>query len=688
MAFMPQSARGVTAAVGLMAVVVALGWYVVEKSMRKLHAEELTQMDAIVNAPEFPKGDAWLNTDQPLSFGGNLKGQVVVMDFWCYCCINCMHVIPDLEFLEEKYKDQPVVILGVHSAKYDNEQDPANIRAAIQRYNIHHPVVVDDTMKIWNDYDVSSWPTLIVVGSDGKIIGGTSGEGHRDLLDRAIAKALADGRAKGTLAKAPLKLAQEGEVRAASGLSFPGKVIADAAGKRLFIVDSNHHRIVITSYPGEDGHVSVLQTVGSGKVGQMDGDYAMASFNRPQGAALAGNVLWVADTENHLIRRVDLEKKTVTTALGTGKQEFDVEAGKSGRNQGLNSPWDVAVLGNRLYISNAGQHQIFAMNLMTGMTEVAAGSSRENIRDGAPDEANLAQPSGLAMDPKKQILYFADSETSSVRELDIKKDQVMTIIGRGLFDFGDKDGTEGSALLQHALGVALSADGSKLYVADTYNHKVKIVDPEMRSATTVAGTGKAGTGIAMSATGGPGPVQFFEPASVAVGSATELFVADTNNHRIVRLNPANGNWKELVIDGLAAPENGAGEAVADKDAKNLGDRTLATGRAIALQVTLALPTRQHLTAGAPLSLKVTDGVKTVYSTTLSPTKDAAASEKPVLTAMIPAEALAERPRELFVIVYYTRCSEGLSAVCTPDKGAWKMNAIFSDSAGEKLELAQ
>ncbi len=664
--------RGLTATVGL-ALLALAAWLALPAGDFTLPAlaqsKDNPAMNPLVNAPDFPAGFAWLNSDQALSYKSNLKGQVVVLDFWCYCCINCMHVIPDLEFLEQKYKDQPVVILGVHSNKYDNESDPANIRAAIQRYGINHPVLVDENHKVWDAYGVSAWPTLVVAGSDGKLIGGVSGEGHRDLLDKTIAQALAEGRARGTLAKAPLKLAREGQVRAATGLSFPGKVLADVAGKRLFIIDSNHNRIVITSYPDDAAHAAVQQIVGSGLAGHADGGLAQASFNRPQGGALAGNVLWVADTENHLIRKVDLEKKTVTSVLGTGTQVFDPVAGKAGRLQGLNSPWDVAVSGNRLYIAQAGQHQIFAMNILTGMTEVAAGNTRENIRDGAAADANLAQPSGLALDAAHQILYFADSEVSAIRGLDLKAGKVFTVVGRGLFTFGDRDGDAGQALLQHALGVALTAEG-KLLVADTYNHKIKLLDSEARTAKTLAGTGKPGTGTA------GGALELFEPAAVAVAGATEAFIADTNNHRVVRWNPQTGAWKELVIEGLAAP--GAGTEVPDIAARDAGAKTLASGKPIALAITLALPARQHLTDGAPLSLRVTDGARTLHTATLS--APAGQGGAPKLAAMVPAGALDGRPGALYFTVYYTQCGEGLSAVCTPESISWKITPTF-DSAG-------
>ncbi|HUO09925.1 MAG TPA: thioredoxin-like domain-containing protein [Phycisphaerae bacterium] len=505
-----------------------------------------------VRAPEFPPEAAWFNTDKPLRFGHELKGQVVLLDFWTYCCINCMHVLPDLEYLERKYKDQPVVIIGVHSNKFENEGLLPMIRAAVQRYNVHHPVVVDPNHKIWDGFAVNSWPTLVLIGADGRLIGQVSGEGHRELLDQAISRALADAKAKHTLADAPLKLAKEGTVPAASGLSFPAKALADAVNKRLFIVDSNHNRIVVTTWPTDTGSISVEQIIGSGEQGAADGNFAAATFHHPQGAALGGGantVLYVADTENHMIRRVDLQKQTVTTILGTGKQDFDPEAGKSGRQQGLNSPWDVAVAGNRLYISNAGQHQIFAMNLMTGMTEVAAGSGRENIRDGEALEAQLAQTSQLALDSATQTLYFADSETSSIRSLDLQKKQVHTLIGHGLFDFGDIDGNAQQARFQHPIGLSLDSDGKSLLIADTYNHKIRRIDLATTTVTSIAGTGRPGTATA------DGQLQLFEPTAVVPLSGTsDLLIADTNNHRLLRLNPQTHTWKELTLDGLSPPK--------------------------------------------------------------------------------------------------------------------------------------
>src|SRR5215471_1254243 len=136
----------------------------------------MPEYEGKVNAPDFPEGLEWLNTDHPISLR-DLKGQVVLLDFWTYCCINCMHVFPDLHALEEKYKDQPVVVIGVHSGKFDQEKDVDHIRQAILRHNINHPVAVDSQFKIWNSYGVQSWPTLILIDLEGNAVAGWSGEG-------------------------------------------------------------------------------------------------------------------------------------------------------------------------------------------------------------------------------------------------------------------------------------------------------------------------------------------------------------------------------------------------------------------------------------------------------------------------------------------------------------------------------
>src|SRR5688500_5647106 len=468
------------------------------------------QEKARVRAPEITGGKGWLNTDKPLSIAA-LKGKVVLLDFWTYGCINCIHIIPDLKKLEEKYANQ-LVVIGVHSAKFANEKETENIRRIILRYEIEHPVYNDADFKVWQSYGVRAWPTQVLIDPAGYVIGATSGEGKYELLDATIAKTVEEFRKRGELNEEPLKLTLERAKVGDLPLAFPGKVLADAKGDRLFIADSNHNRIVITKLNGE-----LIEIVGKGERGAADGSFDKASLYRPQGMALDGDNLYVADTENHLIRRIDLKRRTVTTIAGTGKQSRDYFQQGPARNVALNSPWDLQLVGRTLYIAMAGPHQIWKLDLEKGEVSTFAGSGNEARTDGPLLEAGFAQPSGLATHGK--ILFVADSESNIIRAIDLTTGQVKTVVGGNLFDFGDVDGRGDDVRLQHPLGL-FALDG-KLLIADTYNHKIKQLDPSERSVKTLFGNGNPGQ------MDGSSP-SFYEPGGLSV-AGNKLYVADTNN---------------------------------------------------------------------------------------------------------------------------------------------------------------
>ena len=235
-------------------------------------------------------------------------------------------------------------------------------------------------------------------------------------------------------------------------LSFPGKVEADEASGRLFIADSNHNRIVIT-----DLHGQVLDVAGSGDSGRADGTFAAASFHHPQGMVLHGDMLYVADTENHLLRKLDLNTRTVTTIAGTGEQARAYNVPGMSTQVALNSPWDLYLLGTDLFIAMAGPHQIWVMHLDTDYVEPYAGSAREDLIDDMRLQAAMAQPSGLTSDGEQ--LFVADSETSAIRSITLGLNgRVQTILGEGLFEFGDQDGVgKENVRLQHPLGIVYHA---------------------------------------------------------------------------------------------------------------------------------------------------------------------------------------------------------------------------------------
>lgn len=510
---------------------------------------------------DFPKGMQWLNTKKPLS-KRDLKGKFVLLDFWTYCCINCIHILPDLKKLEAKYPNK-LVVIGVHSAKFETEKETRNIREAILRYEIEHPVINDADHKVWQQYGVRSWPSIRLLDPEGKLVAGHSGEIRFEDLDAFLKPAFEYYDKKGLVDNAPIKFELESANEKPTPLRFPGKVLAHENSKRLFITDSNHNRIVITDLEG-----NLIDTIGSGRIGKADGDFRTAEFDHPQGTVLHQNFLYVTDTENHLIRKVDLDKKSVTTIAGIGKQAtrafqnfnpdgsgFEAWAGDP-KKTALNSPWALWVHGEDLFIAMAGPHQIWKMPLDESKIGPYAGNGREDIVDGPllPNQpyalgfSSFAQPSGLTSDGT--WLYVADTEGSSIRAVPFDpKKSVRTVVGtseqRGgrLFIFGDKDGEKDDVLLQHAIGITYH--DKQLYITDTYNNKIKVIDVESGTTKTLAGTGKPG---ADDQTG-----TFDEPAGIAFANGI-LYVADTNNHLIRKVDPKSGKVSTLTIKGLQPPK--------------------------------------------------------------------------------------------------------------------------------------
>jgi thiol-disulfide isomerase/thioredoxin len=618
-----------------------------------------------VRASEFPKEFAWVNTDRPLYIKDQLKGNVVILDFWTYCCINCMHVLPDLEYIEEKYAGRPVVIIGVHSAKFDNEGDRANIETACERYNIAHPVIVDEKHRIWSDYGVRAWPTLMIIDPEGKVVGSLSGEGNREALDAAVFSLLEEGKEKGTLASAPPVFERSGRVPSASGLAFPGKVLAESSGKYLFISDSNHNRVIIADSSG-----TVLTIAGSGKQGQSDGDFSRAEFHNPQGLAYdaAKEILYVADTDNHLIRRLDLKQKKVETISGTGEQVWDRAGGKTGTRQGLNSPWDLALNGETLYIAMAGSHQIWTMNLRTSVAEAWAGSGGEDIQDGLGKLASLAQPSGLAI--KGDWLYFADSEVSAVRRANLKSREVETLIGHGLFDFGDRIGPIDRALLQHPLGVTISGDD--ILVADTYNHKVKQINETTHDIAELAGTGRTTADSA-----NPQALSLYEPGGISARGDL-LYIADTNHDRLIEYTISSGNWREVRLRGLQIA------AAKHMDMSDVAVQVVPVkpGKDLVLQLTAEFPKGIHLNADAPINYTFSQPEHDQNSALEGLLK---AGTNPVEVS-IPADKI-EPGKEYETTLSLAYCTDSQNSLCVPVTLAWRIKLTPSFNAQDKIELS-
>lgn len=459
---------------------------------------------ARVRAPELIGKGGWLNTGGKDLTLADLRGRIVILDFWTFCCVNCLHVLDELRELEEKHRDT-VVIIGVHSPKFVHEAEHAAVVDAVERYGVHHPVLDDPELATWKQYAVRAWPTLVVIDPEGYVVAQHAGEGHAHAIARLVAELEAEHEAKGTLRRgdgpyvAPEPVAGE--------LRFPGKALVLPSGNFL-VSDSTRHQLVELAADGE----SVVRRIGSGKRG-----FTAESFSEPQGLALLpdGTVV-VADTVNHALRRFDPATGAVETVAGTGRQWWQGSPTSGPALEvDLSSPWDVAWWQGRVWIAMAGVHQLWTWDPETGTVAVAAGTTNEGLHDGPAAEAWFAQPSGLAATEDR--LWIADSETSALRYVHPTEDggyAITTAVGTGLFDFGHRDGDAAQALLQHPLGVTALPDGS-VAVCDTYNHALRRYDPATGQVTTLA-------------------TDLREPSD-AVLAGDDIVVVESARHRLTRL---------------------------------------------------------------------------------------------------------------------------------------------------------
>ncbi|GJF32308.1 hypothetical protein KNE206_50080 [Kitasatospora sp. NE20-6] len=464
---------------------------------------------ARVRAPELAGKGGWLNTGGKDLSLADLRGKIVIADFWTFCCINCLHVLDELRELEEKHRDT-VVIIGVHSPKFVHEADHRAVVDAVARYEVHHPVLDDPELATWKQYAVRAWPTLVVIDPEGYVVAQHAGEGHAHAIAALVGELEAEHAAKGTLRRGDGPyVAPEPQ---AGDLKFPGKAVRLPDGHFL-VADSGHHSLVELAEDGE----TVVRRIGDGERGLVDG--AAPRFSEPQGLALVpeglGFDVVVADTVNHALRGVRLSDGSVTTLAGTGRQWWQGSpTDGAAREVDLSSPWDVAWFDGRVWIAMAGVHQLWAYDPAAGTVGVAAGTTNEGLVDGPLAEAWFAQPSGLAVSADGERLWVADSETSAVRWVSRETRSVHTAVGTGLFDFGHRDGAAGQALLQHPLGVTVLPDGS-VAVSDTYNHALRRFDPATGEVSTLA-------------------TDLREPSgAVLVGD--DIVVVESARHRLTRL---------------------------------------------------------------------------------------------------------------------------------------------------------
>ncbi|MCY3000931.1 MAG: thioredoxin-like domain-containing protein [Planctomycetota bacterium] len=561
-----------------------------------------------VPAPPFGADKEWLNVSRALTSTTDLAGKLVLLDFWTACCINCQHVLPELAWLEERYRGEPFVVVGCHSAKFPGETGVEAVRDAVLREGIAHPVVVDREFDIWRRFGVRAWPTLVLIGPDGRILGQVSGEGQGAVLDVLIEQALdlyhglADAFDDRPL---PLRLLRERVLP--RELLYPGKLLGDAERGRLWVSDSGHHRVLELDLEGR-----FLRQFGQGEPGLDDGDAHEARFRGPQGLARIGEQLFVADTLNHALRSIDLRTGAVTTVAGNGRPGHERARTLPAAAAMLNSPWDLREIDGELAIAMAGLHQVWSYDPGTQSLRPLAGDGSEARRDGAFELAALAQPSGLAR--LGQRLLVADSEASAIRALDLDTRRVSTLAGgaedaRNLFHFGDEEGAGLGRRFQHPLAVECEPDAplerALAYVADTYNHRIKLLDPDSGTVANYAGAAEPGH-----ADGECDAARFREPAGLSlVGS--RLYVADSANHALRVIDLDEHTVRTLALEGVPVPVASRPATLELSELPHLPStvvhpalrRRLAPGDGT-LVLDLALAPGESLAAGAPSQYRV------------------------------------------------------------------------------------
>jgi len=496
-----------------------------------------------------------------------------------------------LRRLQEHFPRE-LVVIGVHSAKFPSEKLTANIREAVLRHHIEHPVINDAGFEVWQHYTVQAWPTIVLIDAAGKYVGSHSGEIQAEDFIPIIEKQIAEAEMAGLLNRQPLKLQPEKMSEPNRPLSYPSKLLVTTEGQ-LFVADTGHHRILELALIDES-RAEISRVFGSGQMGLVDGPAAAAAFSSPHGLALIDHLLYVADTDNHAIRVIDLKAETVRTVAGTGKKGRNFFIGAPTETP-LRSPWALVAYEKLLLIAMAGSHQIWLLNSQGEAGEGPllgpfAGNGREALVDGPVAEASFNQPSDLVFGLGN--LFVADAEASAIRAISLgPAPEVLTLVGQGLFEFGDVDGIGPEARLQHPTGLA-QVNGV-FYIADSYNHKIKTLDPLTGRVDRLIGSGQAGQ-----ADGPFDQAQLFEPEGLA-GRGDKLYIADTNNHLIRVADLAGKTVKTLTFSQLERLQPPSLEVA---PGLRLEPLTVAAGE-VSLTLNIELPAGYKLNPAAPLMVR-------------------------------------------------------------------------------------
>ncbi|RPI23599.1 MAG: hypothetical protein EHM61_19335 [Acidobacteria bacterium] len=480
-------------------------------------------------APDFPPDRDWLNVSRPVSLA-ELAGRVVVLHFWSYSSIECLSVLPVLQYLQKRYRNR-LLVIGVHCAKFPAQRERRNLQNIAWQYDLKYPLFNDRAFETWKAYSVRDWPTFVLVDQSGNIASYFSGREKVEFVVHQVERLMEEK----PQSVSPPPITTRRRRRPCGPLNFPSVVLADTRSKRLFVTDTGRNRVLICDFSGKR-----LDSIGSGLAGRRDGTFEQAAFNLPRGLSLDGDHLYVADTGNHLLRRCNLEKRIVSTVAGTGEPGTRPGGFTPGKplQTSLSSPWGLCRLERSLFMTMPGVHQIWLFDLATQELGAYAGTGFAGRIDGSGYEAGFDKPTAVASD--RQYLYVTDSEGSAVRRVSVEvHPRVSTLVGLDPFEFGDEDGPVGTARMQHPSGITCAPN--RLLVSDSYNQKIKVLslNGEAIRVETLFGNGAAGFKDGR-------PASFDDPSGLS-RAGYRLFIADTNNHAIRVANLRSGVVTTLEI---------------------------------------------------------------------------------------------------------------------------------------------
>jgi hypothetical protein len=497
-------------------------------------------------APGFSVGREWVNVKSPLELN-DLKGKISILYFCAFSNIDCISVVSDLKVLEEKWNKE-LLVIGVHSPKYPAEDTISNLKHSVYKHNIQHPIISDGNYFLWKSYGIRAWPTLIVLDPDTHVSAKYTGENFSESLDDLITDLVKEFDLQGKIKREPIsQLSIEKDRYPETLLSYPGKILIEE--KDLWILDTANHRVLQVEI--ESGIIKRI--IGTGKPGLANGNFNNSQFFYPQGMLFHLGDLYISDTYNHCIRKIDLKNSLVTTIAGTGNKTIEPILRGTASTTPLKYPIDLAILDGKFYITNAGTNQILKLDMQESVIDVFLGKGVRGLKDGSLENAELAQPMGIT--GSKEVFFFSDANNNAIRRVEINySGKIETLLGKGYFQFGDVDGPIAQAKIQYPVGMYLENQENSssqvpnqsickdgLVVADSFNHKIKCISFSGKNIFTILGQGKAGY-----KNGKKHEVLFNYPTSIAIQD-NKLFISDTNNHAIRIYDSKTGDTKTLSI---------------------------------------------------------------------------------------------------------------------------------------------